>query len=162
MSIWLLVSLLFLLLCLKICENSSDLVYIAKDEEDFIRKVEEAVKEAKSPNKELIMRRIKLIEPVDYLTFLKLLNNAKLVFTDSGGVQEEACILKVPCVTLRYNTERPETLEVGSNMLAGSETEFILEKATLMINKKREWKNPFGDGKASERIIKILTSAKNV
>ncbi|MCM8803601.1 MAG: UDP-N-acetylglucosamine 2-epimerase (non-hydrolyzing), partial [Candidatus Omnitrophica bacterium] len=53
-----------------------------------------------------------MIDPVDYLTFLKLESNAKLIFTDSGGVQEEACILKVPCVTLRYNTERPETIEV--------------------------------------------------
>jgi UDP-N-acetylglucosamine 2-epimerase (non-hydrolysing) len=65
---------------------------------------------------------IKLIEPLDYFKFLKLLSNAKLVLTDSGGVQEEACILKVPCITLRYNTERPETLDVGSNLLAGGRT----------------------------------------
>jgi UDP-N-acetylglucosamine 2-epimerase (non-hydrolysing) len=100
--------------------------------------------------------RIKLIEPVDYLAFLKLLRNAKLVFTDSGGVQEEACILKVPCVTLRYNTERPETLEVGSNILAGAEPKNILEKTNLMINKSRDWKNPFGDGKAAKRIVNII------
>jgi UDP-N-acetylglucosamine 2-epimerase (non-hydrolysing) len=100
--------------------------------------------------------RIKFVEPVDYLAFLKLLRNAKLVFTDSGGVQEEACILKVPCVTLRYNTERPETLEVGSNMLAGAEPGNILEKTNLMINKKRDWKNPFGDGKAAKRIVRII------
>jgi UDP-N-acetylglucosamine 2-epimerase (non-hydrolysing) len=52
---------------------------------------------------------LKLIEPLDYLAFLQLESKAKLVFTDSGGVQEETCILKVPCVTLRGNTERPET-----------------------------------------------------
>jgi len=103
-------------------------------------------------NKELI----KIIEPLDYLTFLKLLSNAKLVLTDSGGVQEESCILKVPCVTLRYNTERPETLEVGSNILAGTEPDSILEKTKIMINKKRDWKNPFGDGKAAKRIVDIL------
>ena len=100
--------------------------------------------------------RIKFMEPVDYLAFLKLLRNAKLVFTDSGGVQEEACILKVPCVTLRYNTERPETLEVGSNILAGAEPKNILEKTNLMINKNRDWKNPFGDGKAAKRIVNII------
>jgi UDP-N-acetylglucosamine 2-epimerase (non-hydrolysing) len=107
-------------------------------------------------------KKIKLIEPLDYFAFLKLLSKAKLVFTDSGGVQEEACILKVPCVTLRYNTERPETLEVGSNVLAGVEPESVLEKAILMINKKRAWENPFGDGNAAKKIVKIITSIKVV
>ncbi len=69
---------------------------------------------------------IEFIEPLDYLSFLQLEAKAKLVLTDSGGVQEEACILKVPCVTLRDNTERPETLEVGSNVLAGRNAESIL------------------------------------
>lgn len=104
------------------------------------------------------VNKLKLIEPVDYLTFLNLLHNAKLVFTDSGGVQEEACILKTPCVTLRYNTERPETLEAGANILAGIEPESILEKAKFMIGKKKEWQNPFGDGKASKRILKVIAS----
>jgi len=104
------------------------------------------------------INKINLIEPTDYLAFLKLLHNAKLIFTDSGGVQEEACILKTPCVTLRYNTERPETLEVGANMLAGNEPKSILEKAKIMITKKGEWKNPFGNGKAAEKIVKIIAS----
>jgi len=99
---------------------------------------------------------IELVEPLDYLSFLQLEANAKLVLTDSGGVQEETCILKVPCVTLRDNTERPETLEVGSNMLAGTQPEKILNMVEKMINKKKDWENPFGDGKAGERIIKIL------
>ena len=99
---------------------------------------------------------IELIEPLDYLSFLQLEANAKLVLTDSGGVQEETCILKVPCVTLRDNTERPETLEVGSNMLAGTQPEKILNMVEKMINKKKDWENPFGDGKAGKRIIKIL------
>jgi UDP-N-acetylglucosamine 2-epimerase (non-hydrolysing) len=99
---------------------------------------------------------IVLVEPLDYLSFLVLERRAKLIFTDSGGVQEEACILKVPCVTLRDNTERPETLEVGANMLAGAEPQRILEKAKIMIENGRSWSNPFGDGRAGERIVNIL------
>jgi UDP-N-acetylglucosamine 2-epimerase len=60
-----------------------------------------------------------MIEPLGYFEFLKLLKNAKIVYTDSGGVQEEACILKVPCITLRYNTKRLETLYIGANTVAG-------------------------------------------
>jgi UDP-N-acetylglucosamine 2-epimerase (non-hydrolysing) len=100
---------------------------------------------------------LNLIEPLDYYSFLKLESKAKLIFTDSGGVQEEACILKVPCITLRYNTERPETIEVGANVLAGTEPAEILEKAKMMINIKRNWRNPFGDGKASIRIASIIS-----
>jgi len=100
--------------------------------------------------------KIVLTEPIDYLSFLTLESRAKLVFTDSGGVQEEACILKVPCVTLRDNTERPETIEVGANTLAGAEPKRILEKTKLMIDDDRRWPNPFGDGRAGERIVNIL------
>jgi UDP-N-acetylglucosamine 2-epimerase (non-hydrolysing) len=105
---------------------------------------------------------IRSIEPLGFLEFLQLEANAKLVLTDSGGVQEETCILKVPCVTLRDNTERPETLEVGSNVLAGVNQEKISEGAELMLNKDKNWKNPFGDGKAGSVVIKILiTNAKH-
>lgn len=71
-------------------------------------------------------------------------------------MQEEACILHVPCVTLRDNTERPETLEVESNVLAGTDPHRIIEKAGLMLDKDSHWKNPFGDGHAGEKIIRIL------
>jgi UDP-N-acetylglucosamine 2-epimerase (non-hydrolysing) len=103
---------------------------------------------------------IEFIEPLDYLSFLQLESKAKLVLTDSGGVQEETCILNVPCVTLRDNTERPETLEVGSNVLAGTNAESILGETKEMLNRNNNWNNPFGDGKAGERIIKFLTNAK--
>ncbi|RLE38043.1 UDP-N-acetylglucosamine 2-epimerase (non-hydrolyzing) [Candidatus Woesearchaeota archaeon] len=103
-----------------------------------------------------VPKEIHLTPPLDYLSFLKLEANAQLILTDSGGVQEEACILKVPCVTLRYNTERPETIEVGANTLAGAEPQTILKKAREMINKERNWKNPFGDGKAAQRIVNII------
>jgi UDP-N-acetylglucosamine 2-epimerase (non-hydrolysing) len=103
------------------------------------------------------IHRVRIIEPLDYLAFLKLESDAKLILTDSGGVQEEACILGVPCVTLRDNTERPETLKVGSNILAGSNPNSIVQKTDFMLRKKIHWKNPFGDGNAARRIIKILT-----
>jgi UDP-N-acetylglucosamine 2-epimerase (non-hydrolysing) len=99
-----------------------------------------------------------LIEPADFLDFLQLENNAGLVLTDSGGVQEETCILGVPCVTLRDNTERPETVEVGANVLAGASPEKILECARLMLDKKGGWQNPFGDGKSGNRIVAILNA----
>jgi UDP-N-acetylglucosamine 2-epimerase (non-hydrolysing) len=112
---------------------------------------------------------IEFIEPLDYLSFLQLESKAKLVLTDSGGVQEETCILGVPCVTLRDNTERPETLEVGSNVLVGTNSERVLEGVRLMFKKQTFKKsliknaslnnngdNPFGDGKAGRRIVEIL------
>jgi len=107
---------------------------------------------------------ISLIDPLDYLTFLRLESNARLVLTDSGGVQEETCILKVPCVTLRCNTERPETLRVGSNLLAGTDPDSIVEKTAAMLERSASWENPFGDGRAGQRIIEIIerTSAGSI
>jgi len=101
-------------------------------------------------------KNVTLIEPVSFLDFLQLESNARLVLTDSGGVQEEACILGIPCVTLRDNTERPETLDVGSNLLAGTLPDKILRCARLMLNKENKWSNPFGDGRAGERIVEII------
>ena len=102
---------------------------------------------------------VTFIEPLDYLSFLKLEADARLVLTDSGGVQEETCILKVPCVTLRDNTERPETVLVGANVLVGVDPERILEGARVMIGRERDWENPFGDGRAGERIVGIITNS---
>jgi UDP-N-acetylglucosamine 2-epimerase (non-hydrolysing) len=99
---------------------------------------------------------IMLVEPLDYLAFLLLESRAKLVLTDSGGVQEETCVLGVPCVTLRDSTERPETLSVGSNVLAGTDPDRILQSAKAIMSKKREWVNPFGDGKTAQKIMRIL------
>ena len=97
-----------------------------------------------------------LLDPVDFFSFLQLEKHARLILTDSGGVQEESCILGTPCVTLRDNTERPETLEVGASLLAGASPEKILECCYTMLKKRSDWKNPFGDGKAGERVVKIL------
>ena len=104
---------------------------------------------------------LRLVDPLDYLSFLQLESHAKLILTDSGGVQEEACVLGVPCVTLRDNTERPETIEVGSNILAGAIAEKILECSKFMLGKENNWSNPFGDGRAGERIVDIITGGGN-
>jgi UDP-N-acetylglucosamine 2-epimerase (non-hydrolysing) len=103
-----------------------------------------------------------LVEPLDYLAFLKLESKAKLILTDSGGVQEETCILGVPCITLRDNTERPETLEVGSNILSGTDPDKILEAAKVSYAKTKTWTNPFGDGKTGLKIINILRNELKV
>ncbi|MCW4024571.1 MAG: UDP-N-acetylglucosamine 2-epimerase (non-hydrolyzing) [Candidatus Bathyarchaeota archaeon] len=97
-----------------------------------------------------------LVEPLDYLAFLQLECKAKLVLTDSGGVQEETCILGVPCVTLRENTERPETIDVGSNILAGTDSVRILKAAKEGLTKSRIWVNPFGDGTTGQKIVNVL------
>jgi UDP-N-acetylglucosamine 2-epimerase (non-hydrolysing) len=102
---------------------------------------------------------IRLIEPIGFMDFLKAEANARLMLTDSGGVQEESCILGVPCVTLRENTERPETIEAGANALAGYRHEDIVRRAGDMLNKNNGWQNPFGDGHAGERIIDITIKA---
>ena len=99
---------------------------------------------------------IRTIDPLGYLDFLHLSAAADLILTDSGGVQEEACILGVPCVTMRDTTERPETTEVGANRLSSSDPDRILATATEMLGGSREWENPFGDGNAAERILQAL------
>ena len=96
------------------------------------------------------------LDPKGFFDFIKLEGNAKLILTDSGGVQEEACILQIPCVTMRDNTERPETLKIKSNILAGANPEKILEASKRMALSNKKWKNPFGDGKSSKKIVNIM------
>jgi UDP-N-acetylglucosamine 2-epimerase (non-hydrolysing) len=97
-----------------------------------------------------------LVEPMDFFDFLNLEQHARVVLTDSGGVQEETCVLGTPCVTLRSNTERPETLAVGSNLLAGTYPENIVNCASMMFAKNTSWENPFGDGTSAKQIIQIV------
>lgn len=96
---------------------------------------------------------VRALPPAGFFDFLTLEVNAALCITDSGGVQEEACILGVPCVTVRDTTERPQTLEIGANTLAGANPEKIAESAKAMLSKKSDWQHPFGDGHSAERIV---------
>lgn len=95
------------------------------------------------------------IAPLGYFDFLALERDALLIVTDSGGVQEEACILKVPCVTTRISTERPETVEVGANCIAGTQPQNIFHAVQSMITKKRVWDNPYGNGTTGKKIVDI-------
>jgi len=111
-------------------------------------------------------KRIILIEPVGYLDFLSLMMHCKFLITDSGGIQEETATLHVPCLTLRNNTERPESLKSGSNILVGTEPKTVLKYAKKLLkdkklyNKMKKAKNPFGDGHTGKRIAKILRTHK--
>jgi UDP-N-acetylglucosamine 2-epimerase (non-hydrolysing) len=98
---------------------------------------------------------ITITEGVGYLDFLCLIANARLVFTDSGGVQQEACIHHVPCVTLRDNTEWTETLNHGANRLAGCHPQTIRRFAKEAMQVKAEWEIPFGDGDAAAKIVEV-------
>lgn len=100
--------------------------------------------------------QLKMADAVGYLDFLALLANAALVFTNSGGVQQEACIHHIPCVTLRDNTEWTETVEIGANRLAGCEPERILAEARHAAASEAIWPVPFGDGTAARRIVDVV------
>ena len=101
-----------------------------------------------------------VLPPLGYLDFLGLHSRATLTLTDSGGLQEEACCLHVPCVTLRDNTERPESVEAGANVLAGADPARIVECARQMSRRPRDWRNPFGDGRSGLRIVDLLVESE--
>jgi UDP-N-acetylglucosamine 2-epimerase (non-hydrolysing) len=103
---------------------------------------------------------IRVIKPLGYLDTLALQMHAALVLTDSGGIQEEACVLQVPSVTIRPNTERPETVEVGASVLCeGLDLEVLRSVMAERLAHGRNWPNPFGDGKTAERVITILNAS---
>jgi UDP-N-acetylglucosamine 2-epimerase (non-hydrolysing) len=113
----------------------------------------ENIKAAKISSDALI-----LSPPLGYLEFLRLTSEARLVLTDSGGIQEETTILNVPCLTLRENTERPITIEQGTNRLVGVDPDVVLQAALESLDSApRAGKAPeFWDGKASARILDVL------
>lgn len=105
-----------------------------------------------------VPKPIRLVDPQEYLDFVRLEDEAKLIMTDSGGVQEEACILGTPCVTLRDSTERPETVAVGANILAEHDPAQIIADVDKMVTETGDWENPFGNGDAGEWILQTITS----
>ena len=105
--------------------------------------------------------KIRLVDPLGYLDFLSLMERAKLVITDSGGIQEETTYLGVPCITLRSNTERPITVEVGTNELFGNDLAAAKRRGKEILRGRvksgavpDQW-----DGRAAERIASIIVSA---
>ena len=110
--------------------------------------------------------RIHLIEPLEYAQFCNLMKKAYIIMTDSGGVQEEAPSLGKPVIVLRDTTERPEAVKYGTVKLAGTNREKIIKMVEKLIRDEKEYKkmseaiNPYGDGKASERIVEVLKGIK--
>ena len=104
---------------------------------------------------------VTLLDPLGYFDFIHLQANASLIMTDSGGIQEEACMLRVPCVTLRQNTERPETVEVGANVLVGRDQVLAIEAIDRWLEADSyDWANPFGDGTVAATILDVVLGTR--
>lgn len=103
---------------------------------------------------------VTLTDPLGFLEFSNLEKNAFCCVTDSGTVQEDSCIFKTPCVTMRISTERAETVQVGSNIVAGLNKKHILEAVEIMINRKPNWKHPYGSPDAARKIVSVLEKHK--
>ena len=105
------------------------------------------------------LEHVHIIKPIGYLDFLLLTSKSTLILTDSGGLQEEAITLNVPALTLRYNTERPETVTAGGNILVGSNKDAILDNASKILNDKafadkmKHAPNPYGQGDAAKKTV---------
>ena len=105
------------------------------------------------------IKGLRMIDPLGYLDFLNLSSSARLVLTDSGGIQEETTALGIPCLTLRENTERPITVEMGTNVVVGTDTTKIVAAASAALNgsaKRTTQQPPLWDGRTSERILDAL------
>jgi UDP-N-acetylglucosamine 2-epimerase (non-hydrolysing) len=108
--------------------------------------------------------RLHIIDPLGYLEFNYLVENSKAVITDSGGITEETTVMGIPCMTLRDNTERPETVTIGSNELIGTDPKAIKPSMEKLFSGK--WKKGSipekWDGKTADRIVAVLTKIKNL
>ena len=108
-----------------------------------------------------------LIEPQEYLPFVYLMDNAKIILTDSGGIQEEAPSLGKPVLVMRETTERPEAVDAGTVKLVGTDVDLIVKSVSELIESEEAYNqmsfahNPYGDGKACQRIIQSLLEQKH-
>ena len=104
------------------------------------------------------LKNFNLIDPLGYLDFLSLMEKAKLVLTDSGGIQEETTVLVIPCLTLRKNTERPVTVELGTNVIVGMDTDKIVDESFKVLSGKPKKGKipPLWDGNAARRIVDVV------
>ena len=113
------------------------------------------------------LEHVHIVKPIGYLDFLLLTSKSTLILTDSGGLQEEAITLDVPALTLRYNTERPETVTAGGNILVGSNKNVILENANKILNDKefadkmKNAPNPYGMGDSAKRTVDAIQDYYN-
>ncbi len=104
------------------------------------------------------IKNLRLTEPIGYLEFLNLMDQAQLVLTDSGGIQEETTFLGIPCLTFRENTERPITVEIGTNQMCGLNADLIVERSFAVFDGKAKIGSvpELWDGRTAERIVEIL------
>jgi UDP-N-acetylglucosamine 2-epimerase (non-hydrolysing) len=108
------------------------------------------------------LSNVLLIEPCDYPVFCQLMSQARLILSDSGGVQEEAPALGKPVLVLREETERPEAVALGCNLLVGTDTRRIVDAAQTLLHDRPAYDrmaqagSPYGDGQASQRILDVL------
>ncbi len=107
---------------------------------------------------------IYLLPPLPYMEFLRLMSKTRALLTDSGGIQEETTFLNIPCLTLRDNTERPVTVELGTNQIVGLDQGKIISSLCRIM--ENTWSTamtpPLWDGRAAERIVKALQSKRSV
>lgn len=125
------------------------------------RKFEKTVYECLSDEK-----MVTLCEPLSYPDFVRLMQKSYMILSDSGGIQEEATALQKPLLILRCQSERPEATELGTGVLVGTDTDNIIRECRRLIENCEHYKtitdkpnNPFGDGKAAERITNIIRSS---
>jgi len=112
-------------------------------------------------NNEFVLDGINVVESLSYLDFLCLMMNSKIVLTDSGGIQEETTCLRIPCVTIRNNTERPVTIDCGTNILAGNSKDKIVKSFSSQIKRKIYDGYPkYWDGNTAKRIINVILKSK--
>jgi UDP-N-acetylglucosamine 2-epimerase (non-hydrolysing) len=119
------------------------------DANDHVRQIERGI--------------VYLLQPLPYLEFLRLMLKSKAVLTDSGGIQEETTFLNIPCLTLRENTERPITVELGSNEIIGMDCQKIAACLDKIMTRQRKQAvtPPFWDGRAAERTGQVLMKASS-